>query len=106
MLCRNLLEFFVQYSFLSLIFRIGFEIITKIQPGCHGVLCGRLSMAGHETKKFWLIIDGKIVTDHKIEAYTFGKILNKSSESCRCLSTDQIRGTPENGFQIISYEYR
>jgi len=57
-------------------------------------------MAGNETKKFWLIIDGKIVTDHKIEAYTFGKLLTNLQKVVDVFSQTKYREQPKNDFRL------
>jgi len=57
-------------------------------------------MAGHETKKFWLIIDGKIVTDHKIEAYTFGKILTYLQKVVDVFQQTKYGEHPKTDFRL------
>ena len=57
-------------------------------------------MAGHETKKFWLIIDGKIVTDHRIEAYTFGKILTNLQKVVDVFQQTKYGEHPKTDFKL------
>jgi hypothetical protein len=57
-------------------------------------------MADHETKKFWLIIDGKIVTDHKIEAYTFGKLLTNLQKVVDVFKQTKYREHPKKDFKL------
>lgn len=61
-------------------------------------------MPGHETKSFWLIIDGKIVTDHKIEAYTFGKLLTNLQRVVDILHETKHGSHPKTDFRLyITY---
>lgn len=57
-------------------------------------------MPNHETKKFWLIIDGKIVTDHKIEAYTFGKILTNLQKVVDVFQQTKYGAHPKTDFKL------
>jgi hypothetical protein len=57
-------------------------------------------MPGHETKKFWLIIDGKIVTDHKIEAYSFGKLLTNLQRVVDILHETKHGSHPKTDFRL------
>jgi len=57
-------------------------------------------MVGHETKKFWLIIDGKIVTDHKIEAYTFGKLLTNLQKVVDVFQQTKYGEHPKTDFKL------
>lgn len=57
-------------------------------------------MVKHETKKFWLIIDGKIVTDHKIEAYTFGKLLTNLQKVVDVFKQTKYSEYPKKDFKL------
>jgi hypothetical protein len=57
-------------------------------------------MVKHETKKFWLIIDGKIVTDNKIEAYTFGKILTNLQKVVDVFKQTKYDAHPKTDFRL------
>lgn len=58
-------------------------------------------MLKHETKKFWLIIDGKIVTDHKIEAYVFGKLLINLQRVVDVLYQAKHGSHPKDDFRLF-----
>jgi len=62
-------------------------------------------MTDHETKKFWLIIDGKIVTDHKIEAYTFGKLLTNLQKVVDVFKQTKYRDHPTKDFKLYLTNY-
>jgi hypothetical protein len=57
-------------------------------------------MVNNETKKFWLIIDGKIVTDHKIEAYTFGKLLTSLQKVVDVFKQTKYGALPKSDFRL------
>jgi len=57
-------------------------------------------MAGHETKKFWLINDGKIVTAHNIEAYTFGKLLTNLQKVVDVFKQTKYGAHPKTDFKL------
>lgn len=57
-------------------------------------------MAGHETKKFWLIIEGKIVSDHKIEAYTFGRLLTNLQKVIDVFKQTKYGAHPKTDFKL------
>jgi hypothetical protein len=57
-------------------------------------------MVEHETKKFWLIIDGKIVTDHKIEAYSFGKLLTNLQKVIDVYKQTKYGAHPKTDFRL------
>jgi hypothetical protein len=61
-------------------------------------------MPDSEPKKFWLIIDGKIVTDHKIEAYTFGKLLTNLQRVIDVLHETKHGSHPRKDFRLYLTE--
>ena len=57
-------------------------------------------MKGNESKKVWLILDGKIVTDHKIEAFTFGKLLTRLQRVIDSIQEAKYRGHKKKDFVL------
>ncbi|GEM_PF-1678747 len=55
-------------------------------------------MNNNESKKIWLIISGKIVTDHKIEASTFGKLLTNLQHVIDAIQEAKFKGHSKKEF--------
>lgn len=57
-------------------------------------------MPGRAARNIWLIIDGKIVTDHKIEAFTFGRILTSLQRVVDILHETKHGSHPKADFRL------
>jgi hypothetical protein len=55
-------------------------------------------MTTNESKKLWLIINGKVVTDHKIEASTFGKLLTNLQHVIDAIQEAKFKGHIKKDF--------
>lgn len=61
-------------------------------------------MTNNGSKKVWLIIDGKIVTDHKIEADTFGKLLTNLQRVIDKIREAKFKGHNKKDFVLYLTE--
>jgi len=61
-------------------------------------------MTNNESKKFWLIINGKVVTDHKIEASTFGKLLTNLQHVIDAIQEAKFKGYNKKDFVLYLTE--